>query len=126
MVQFFLTLVGAVAALSVASVGWPLASSAPRPLALEKVYSVVSQTPAGGQLATLLGVTENTQPINVASVAGNVAGAVSSTVQKKTQEAITSRLVTELIEEYDGLPDDQKQQIHEAICQEPLPTPVVE
>lgn len=117
--QFLLTFFASAVTVSGLSLVWPKLTDKPRPEPLSRVREIVMQTPFGANAANILGVTDEAtaEPINVSSAAASIAGSVTSTVTQRVQQAIGQQFVTQLVRQYDRLPDEQKQQVRDAICQ---------
>jgi len=102
-----------------ASLLWPRVTVKTRPEILTQVRNSVIGTPWGGNAAQILGVSDenNVEPLNMGTVVSGAIGSLVSTVETRAQEAVTARLVRELIRQFGELPSDQKQQLQEIICQ---------
>lgn len=105
-------------AVSVISLAWPKLTKEVRPAPLQQVHDTVLGTKVGQQAATALGVTDEASvtPINPGQVLGSVVTTIVTTVEKRTQEVIVENAVKQLTNQFDQLPQDQKQQIQTVIC----------
>ncbi len=105
-------------AVSVVSLAWPKLTAQARPAPLQQVHDTVLGTQLGKQTATALGVTDEAKvtPINPGQVLGSVVTSIVTTVEKRTQEVIVVNAVKQLTNQFDQLPQDQKQQIQTVIC----------
>ncbi|MBI4029175.1 MAG: hypothetical protein HY376_02315 [Candidatus Blackburnbacteria bacterium] len=112
--------IGLISALTVGlvSLAWPRLTPQARPVPLQKVHDVVLETQVGQQAAQTLGVTDekNVVPINPSAVVASVATSIVTTIEKRTQQVVVENAVKQLTNQFDQLPQDQKQQIQTIIC----------
>lgn len=119
MFQFVIALIVGVVSVSGGSLIWPRLTTNPRPEVLQQVHDVVIKTPMGNQMATVLGVADeaNVAPLNLGELAGSAAGEVKSAAEKRAQMVIMTQVTRELSKQYEKLPEDQKIQLQQIICQ---------
>lgn len=119
--RFVVSVVFTMGVASAVSIGWPRFTAHPRPVPLEYVYHRVKHTPLAGQLAQTLGVHLDgaTEPIQFASVAGQVAGATRSTVEERARSFVAQTALKQLANQIDHLPPDQRAQLEAYICPNP-------
>ncbi len=114
--------------LSGGSLVWPRVTSAPRPQLLQQVHDTVIKTPAGNQVAQVLGVTDDksVQPVNLGQAANNAWNGIKNAAQKRVQTIIMSQVTAQLTSQYGKLPKDQQKTLQEIICtSSPSATPSV-
>ena len=117
MIKFIFVLIMSGAVLSVASIAWPRLTSQPRPVPLEQVHTIVSGTQIGQSVAQVLGVTTPAvQPIDPKQIFQSAVQTVVTTVERRTQEVVVENAVKQLNNQFDQLPQEQKQQIQSIIC----------
>lgn len=104
--------------ISLGSLWWPKFTQQARPVPLQQVHDLVIKTDLGKQAAGILGVTDESgiEPINVASLAGEVVNDLLSNAQQKAQEVIITQTVKQLLQQIDQLTPEQKQQIQQTLC----------
>lgn len=97
---------------------WPRLTSRPRPQVLNAVRDTALRTQQGQEAAKILGVENegSVKPINVNSSVASIAGVVTTAVQEKTKEIIAQQITTQIVNQYQGLPQPQQQQLQEFIC----------
>ncbi len=97
---------------------WPRLTSRPRPQVLQAVRDSALTTQPGIEAAKILGVENegNIKPVNINNAVATIAGAVTSAVQEKTKEIIAQQITTQIVNQYQGLPSPQQQQLQEFIC----------
>lgn len=119
LIKYFFVVVGTVAAVTLASLLWPKFSNRPRPEPLTKVREMVVETPLGREVASLLGVADESGvgSVDLTTTAASLAGSVASTVSQKAQETVVSGIVTQMLRQYETLPQPQKEKVQEAVCQ---------
>ncbi len=125
MFQFIIALIVGIVSVSGGSLLWPRLTPNPRPQVLQQVHDIVIKTPLGSQAATVLGVTDETNvtPLNLGELVGSAAGEVKSAAEKRAQMVIMTQVTRELSKQYEKLPEDQKVQLQQIICQPPQTTP---
>lgn len=123
-VQLFLAVAVFGVTLSGGSLVWPRVTSAPRPQLLQQVHDSVIKTPIGSQAAQVLGVSDETkvEPVNLSNVAGSIGNSIKSAVQKRAQTIIMAQVTQQLTNQYEKLPQDQKNQLQQIVCS-PSSTP---
>lgn len=116
--NFIAALVLAGTTVSGASLLWPKLTSRQRPPLLTQVRQILVGTPFGSQAAQVLGVSDETRvaPLNVASLAATFVDTVTSAVEHKARQAVTERVVQQVVEQFDQLSTEQKRQIKQTIC----------
>lgn len=122
--QFIGAAIGGSIVIAFASLLWPRISSDPRPIALTKVRDMVIETPAGANLASVLGVADESaaEPININDMVVTGTTAVINTVATTAQRAVTNRVLETLVGQFNGLPEEDKASFRAQIC-EPTPQP---
>ncbi len=117
-VRFILVAAVSAAIVSMTSLAWPKFTSKPRPQAIQAVRDFVIRTPAGQQLSSVLGVTDesNVQPVSISVVAGNLAGTAVSALTQKAQNVVITQATNEIAKQYDALSPDQKRVLETIIC----------
>lgn len=97
---------------------WPRLTNRPRPEVLQAVRDSAITTGAGKDAAKILGVEreEAVKPINVNDAVASVAGAVATVVGEKTKEIISQQVTTQIMTQYQQLPQREQQQLQEFIC----------
>lgn len=117
--QFIAASVGAAVVISFASLVWPKVSSQPRPAALTKVRDIVVETEVGRNVANVLGVTDETNvtPVSVGTLVASEGSTLVSGIGQAAQNAVTSRLIEQLVGQFDKLPQNQKEEFQKRICQ---------
>lgn len=96
---------------------WSKFTTRSRPESLGAVREEVLKTQTGQDLANMLGVSDDSQkPINVPALSASIASSMSNAVTQKAQEVVTTQIIERLSKQYDGLPDNQKQELREFIC----------
>lgn len=97
---------------------WPKVTSRPRPQPLTYVYEHVKDTSLGKQFSQTLGIDELTKPIDLSVTAASVAGAVVDSVEEQAKNMVASQIGTQLIKQFQGLPDKEKLRVQENICKQ--------
>ncbi|MDO8451400.1 MAG: hypothetical protein Q7S76_00855 [bacterium] len=114
---FFLSLAFSLVAVGIGSLVWPKLTANPRPEPLENVYDIVSKTSLGREIENVLGVTDQQEtPVNIGSVAATLAGSAAHALEEKAQSIVVSQALMQIANQFDNLPEDQKEQIQEALC----------
>lgn len=116
--QFIGAAIGGSVVVVFASLLWPRVTSQPRPEALTKVREIAIQTPAGLNLAQVLGVTDESgiQPTSINDVVTTGTNAAIDTVTKSAQHAVTTRILETLGKQFNDLPEDEKATFRAQIC----------
>lgn len=120
--QFIGAAIGGSVVIAFASLIWPRISSDPRPTALTKVRDMVIETPAGVNLANVLGVADESaaEPINISDLVTTGTNAVINTVATTAQRTVTNRMLETLAGQFNGLPEEDKASFRAQIC-DPAP-----
>jgi hypothetical protein len=118
MFQFIGAALASVIIASFASIAWPKFTSQPRPEALTQVRNIVIQTEAGRGVAYVLGVTDekSAEPVSIASYAATGVNSVVNTVTTSVQEAVTAKVIEQLIGKFNQLPKEQQDAFRTQIC----------
>lgn len=118
MFKFIIVGLGSGIIVSAISLLWPRLTAQPRPAPLEKVHEIILGTQVGQEAAETLGVASPSAitPINPGQIARSVVETVVTTVEKRTQEVVVKNAVKQLNNQFDQLPQEQKQQIQSIIC----------
>lgn len=118
MFKFIIVGLGSGVLVSIASLVWPRLTVQPRPAPLEKVREIVIQTEIGKNAAEILGVASpsSVTRINPSQIARTAVESVVTTVEKRAQEVVVENAVKQLSNQFNGLPQEQKQQIQSVIC----------
>ncbi len=116
--QFIGAVIGGSVVVVFASLLWPRVTSEPRPEALTKVREITIETPVGYNLATVLGVTDETgiAPTSVNEVVTTGTNAAIDAVAKSAQHAVTVRIMESLANQFNDLPEDEKATFRAQIC----------
>lgn len=115
----FLLIAGASASVVViVALLWPRLTSRQRPQVLQAVYDTALTTQPGKDAAKILGVENegSVKPISVNNAVASIAGVVAATMQEKTKEIISQQVTTQIINQYQNLPQSQQEQLQELIC----------
>lgn len=118
MIKFIAIGLVSAGAMSVVSLVWPKLTLKPRPVPLQQIHDVVLGTKIGEQAAQTLGVADEAKvtPINPSAVVASVASSLVATAEKRVQQVVVENAVKQLTNQFDQLPQDQKQQIQTIIC----------
>ena len=116
--QFIGAAIGGSVVVVFASLLWPRVTTQPRPEALTKVREMAIQTPAGLNLAQVLGVTDESgiQPTSINDVVTTGTNAAIDAVTKSAQHAVTTRILESLGKQFNDLPEDEKATFRAQIC----------
>ena len=122
--QFLAAALAGSLVVATASLVWPLVTTSTMPQGLEMVRDIVTQTPAGSQASTILGVSDPTAvtPVNVPEFIAHTSSELLGIAQNSIKQSITTTVIEQLVMRFQELPDDQKQAVRTSICN----TPVVE
>jgi hypothetical protein len=103
----------AVLVLLLATLLWPRFSDTPRPQPLARLNSIIRGTPAGQNVAAVLGVsTEDTvQKITLQSIVGSIV----TTAENRAIDIAVAQIVREISNRFRNLPQEHQQRILEAI-----------
>ncbi len=117
-IKFVLVAIASGAAVSLVSIVWPRLTAKPIPAPLQSVQDVVLGTEIGQQTAETLGVASPSAvtPIDPKQVVQSTIQTVVTTIERRTQEVIVENAVKQLSNQFDQLPQEQKQQIQTIIC----------
>lgn len=120
--QFIGALLGSAVVVASASIVWPLVTSKAMPPALESVREVVIETPIGQQASQVLGVSdpEKVTPVNIPELVVYKASEAILVAEGAIKNVATTTIVTQLVERFKDLPDDQKQAVRVSICAPPV------
>lgn len=116
--QFIGAALGGAVVVVFASLLWPRVTTQPRPEALTKVREIAIETPAGKNLAQVLGVTDESgvQPTSINDVVTTGTNAAIDAVTKSAQHAVTARILDTLGKQFQDLPEDEKATFRAQIC----------
>lgn len=96
---------------------WPKFTVKPEPQALEQVRNTVLGTEIGQNAANLLGVANNGgQVLNLSDTVSSVAGVVTSSVEERVQSIIAEQIASQVVKQYEQLPETQQTIVTEIIC----------
>lgn len=117
-VRFFLIAGASASVVVIVALLWPRLTSRPRPQVLQAVRDTALTSQPGKETAKILGVENegSVKPINLNSAVATIAGVVTTAVQEKTKEIIAQQITTQIVNQYQGLPQPQQQQLQEFIC----------
>lgn len=117
--RFFLALSVAVVALGSGSLMWPRLSDQPRPQLLQNVHDLVLKTTVGQNAANVLGVSDeaNVQKLDFGQMASSAVNGAKNAVQNRVRTVVVTNAVNQLNQQFDGLSDDQKIYVRQAICE---------
>ncbi|MFZ5845656.1 MAG: hypothetical protein ACOY0S_04275 [Patescibacteria group bacterium] len=112
--KFILVAVISGVTVALGSLLWPKFTRQARPAPLQQVHDLVIKTDLGKEVAGILGVTDETTiaPINIASWAGSL----MSSTGEQAQQIVVTQTINRLLQQFEQLPPEQKQQIQQAIC----------
>lgn len=116
MVKFIATVIFVGIAVSIISIAWPRFTGRTRPLFLQYVQGVAGHTSFGQTVSNVLGVSDTSAPVGLASMSGEMQQWATHTVENALTSFIASRIVRQIIANYDQFPARQKQELKEAIC----------
>lgn len=112
----FVAMIGA-GAVALVSLLWPKFTVKPEPQALEQVRNTVLGTEIGQNAANLLGVANNGgQVLNLSDTVSSVAGVVTSSVEERVQSIIAEQIASQVVKQYEQLPETQQTIVTEIIC----------
>jgi len=116
--QFIGAAIGGSVFVVFASLIWPRVTNQPRPEALTKVREIAIQTSAGHNLAQVLGVTEESsiQSTSIHDVVTTGTNAAIDAVTKSAQHAVTTKILESLGNQFNNLPEEEKQTFRAQIC----------
>lgn len=115
----FLLIAGASASVVViVALLWPRLTSRPRPQVLQSVHDSALATAQGKEAAKILGVETEVgiKPISVNGAVASIAESITAVVQEKTKEIIAQQITTQIVNQYQNLPQPQQQQLQQFIC----------
>lgn len=96
---------------------WPKFTVKPEPQVLEQVRNTVLGTEIGQNAANLLGVANNGgQVLNLSDTVSSVAGVVTSSVEERVQSIIAEQIASQVVKQYEQLPETQQTIVTEIIC----------
>ena len=102
---------------SLVSLLWPKFTVKPEPQALMQVRNTVLGTEIGQNAASLLGVANNGgQVLNLSDTVSSVAGVVTSSVEERVQSIISEQIASQVVKQYEQLPETQQTIVTEIIC----------
>lgn len=117
LLRFLLGMIALVICVSLVSLLWSKFTIKPKPLVLAEVEKNVLSTSIGQEIANVLGVTQNTAPLNLQEVAVSAVNSVVTTVENKASETIAIQAINQLTKQFEKLSEIQKMQIRESICE---------
>ena len=100
------------------SLVWPVIMKSSRPPILQAVRDKVVETDIGRDAENVLG--QYTIPADVPQAVGSassqVVNQVGTIVQKKVEDAVTERVIEEVVRRFDTLPTADKEEVKAVIC----------
>ena len=115
-VKFAITALFAGIVISIISIAWPKFTGHERPVPLQYVQGVVGTTQFGQGVSSVLGISDTDEVIDIASVTGDLKTWASSAAEQAVRSFIASRLVHQIILQYNQFPEQQKKELREFIC----------
>lgn len=98
---------------------WKKFTDRPRPEPITQLHDMVLNTKLGQDAASVLGVEddERVKKIDPVSLTNSIMNDVIRSVEIKLKETVTQQVTTQLIKQYENLPEGQRSAMKEMICQ---------
>ncbi|MBU1327434.1 hypothetical protein KKB64_02960 [Patescibacteria group bacterium] len=97
---------------------WKRFTDRPRPPPITQLHEMILNTELGQGAASVLGVEddERVKKIDPVSLTNSIMNDVIKSVEIKLKETVTQQVTTQLIKQYENLPENQQSAMKEMIC----------